>query len=155
MVDLDDSAPNRQEVIFLRELNRLGVRYMLVGLGAAVVQGADTMTQVLDFWFEQLGSPLIGEAAKIADGFYSPRMQPPMVGGEGLDRIDLVTHCDGLESFEEEYANTVALQVDDFEIRVLKLERVIASKLAADRPKDRAVLDQLKTALAVIDSLKG
>ena len=92
---------------------------------------------------------------QVAGGFYSPRMQPPMVGGEGLARIDLVTQCDGLGSFEEEYANTVALQVDDFEIRVLKLERVIASKVAADRPKDRAVLDQLKTALAVIEALKG
>ena len=93
-----------------------------------------------------------GGAARAAGGFYSTRTQPPLVGGEGLDRIDIVTHCDGLDEFDVEYARTSALRIDDFEIRVLELRRIIASKEAADRPKDRAVLEQLRAALAAIDA---
>ncbi len=154
MANLSDSAFSDQEIVFLRELHHLGLRYILVGAGAAVVQGANTMTQDLDFWLDDNASPHIAAAAKAAGGFYSSRMQPPMVGGAGLDRIDLVTHCDGLGSFEQEYANTIALPMQDFEIRVLNLERVIASKIAANRPKDRAVLEQLRAALVVLESVE-
>jgi len=148
--DSDDNPFTEEERIFLRELAISGTRFVLVGLAAAVVQGADTVTQDLDFWFESPGAPAIGAAARAAGGFYSSRTQPPMVGGKGLERIDVVTHCDGLDEFSEEYENTSGLPIDDFEIRVLALGRVIASKEAADRPKDRAVLEQLRAALATI-----
>lgn len=148
MPDFDDSPLTEEERTFLRELTESGCRFMLVGLAAAVLQGADTTTQDLDWWFEPHSATAIRKAAAAAGGFYSSRMDPPTVGGEGLDRIDIVTHCDGLQSFDEEYENTISLTVDDFELRVLKLERVIKSKEAANRPKDRAVLEQLKATLA-------
>jgi len=152
---LDDTPFTEQERIFLGELSRSRTRFVLVGLAAAVVQGADTVTQDLDFWFESLDSPAIGAAARAAGGFYSTRTQPPLNRGEGLDRIDIVTHCDGLDEFDAEYANTSPLSVDDFEIRVLDLRRIIASKEAAGRPKDRAVLEQLRAALAAIGSSRA
>ena len=147
---MENNALNTQETTFLRELSKRGVRFILVGLGAAVAQGADTVTQDLDFWFEDISSPEIGNAAKAAGGFYSARSQPPMVGGDGLDRIDIVTHCDGLDDFATEYQNTIGLAVEEFELRVLELTRVIASKVAANRPKDKAVLEQLHAAQAAI-----
>ncbi|MBX3273893.1 MAG: hypothetical protein KF729_26750 [Sandaracinaceae bacterium] len=52
------------------------------------------------------------------------------------------------DDFATEYDGTRALEVEDFEIRVLDLARVIASKTAAARPKDLAVLEQLRAALA-------
>ena len=70
-----------------------------------------------------------------------------MLAGEGLDRIDVVTHCQGLKSFNAEYAKAVNLSVGDFSIKILPLERVIASKRAAGRPKDKAVLESLRAAL--------
>lgn len=78
-----------------------------------------------------------------------------MVGGPGLERIDFVTNCDGLDAFDEEVRRTILLQVEDVEIRVLELSRIIASKEAADRPKDRAVLEQLRATLAVVESKRG
>lgn len=71
-----------------------------------------------------------------------------MIGGRGLERIDVVTHCDGLEGFDAEYARTKALKLGEVELRVLDLERIIASKEAAGRPKDLAVLPALRAALA-------
>jgi hypothetical protein len=38
----------------VEELNRRGVRYLVVGVAAAVLQGATTATQDVDLWFEAL-----------------------------------------------------------------------------------------------------
>jgi len=146
----EDTPFTDQELALFRELNRRGVRFVLVGLSAAVLQGADTTTQDLDLWFESLSDPAIEEAARAAGGFYATRTQPPILAGEGLDRIDVVTHCDGLDDFEHEIANTTLVDVGGAELRVLDLERIIASKEAAGRDKDRAVLPQLRAALAAL-----
>ena len=70
-----------------------------------------------------------------------------MIAGEGLDRLDVVTHCDGRKTFATEYAKAVDLPIADFTIKILPLERVIASKRAAGRRKDKAVLEALRAAL--------
>lgn len=143
-----DSPFTEEELALFRALDRGGVRYILVGLSAAVVQGADTVTQDLDLWFAPGSQEALATAARAAGGFYAARMEPPMIGGRGLERIDVVTHCDGLEPFDTEYERTLPLRVEDIEIRVLELSRIIASKQAARRPKDQAVLEQLRAALA-------
>jgi hypothetical protein len=73
-----------------------------------------------------------------------------MIAGEGLDRIDVVTRCQGLKRFDAEYAKAVDLPVADFSIKILPLERVIVSKRAAGRPKDKAVLESLRAALVAL-----
>jgi hypothetical protein len=136
------------ELVFLRELTRAQSRFVVVGLGAAVLQGADTVTQDLDLWFHSLGDPAIAAAARKAGGVFVTRSSPPMIAGEGLDRIDLVIHCDGLKSFNAEYKKAIDLPIADFSIKILPLERVIASKRAAGRPKDLAALEALRATLA-------
>ena len=132
-------------------LNRHSVRFMLVGMSAAVLQGADIATQDLDLWFESLTGQGIVEASQEAGGFFAARMRPPMIGGPGLERIDVVTGCDGLDAFMDEYASGKTIVVDGSSLVVLPLERVIASKVVANRAKDRAAIEQLKTALAVVN----
>jgi len=148
--DFEDDPLTGAERTFLRALSNKKVRFLLVGMSAAVLQGADVATQDLDLWFESLDAPEIGKAAALAGGFYATRMQPPMVGGAGLERIDLVTQCSGLEPFDVEYRGAIAIPIGDLRLRVLPLERIIANKTAADRPKDRAALEQLRAALAVL-----
>ncbi len=155
MPDYEDDPLTEAERIFLRTLSEKNVRFLLVGLSAAVLQGADTATQDLDLWFESPDTPELSRAAVLASGFYDARMQPPMVGGTGLERIDLVTHCDGLDLFDVEYRSAIAVSIGDLELRVLPLERIIASKTAANRPKDRAALEQLRAALAVQREIEG
>ena len=147
MPDSSDFPLSDAELAFLRELVRGGTRFLVVGVGAAVLQGADAVTQELDLWFESLGDPAIAKAASAAGGVFAARTSPPMITGEGLDRLDVVTHCDGLKNFAAEYAKAVDLTVADFAIKILPLERVIASKRAAGRPKDKAVLEALRAAL--------
>lgn len=134
----------------LQALNSLRVRYLLVGMGAALIEGAHGTTQDLDLWFGSIDPARLGEAARRAGGFYLSGMgpQPPAFGGEGLDRIDLVLSAQGLGPFDDEYARAREYVVDDVPLRVLPLERVIVSKKAANRAKDAAQLPLLEAALA-------
>jgi hypothetical protein len=146
-----DLAFSNAERDFLRALGDLGVRYMVVGLGAAVLQGADTVTMDVDLWFENRADPRIAEAANRAGGVWVAGhfgAMPPMLGGEMGDRFDVVLTVSGLSSFEAESSNVRFIEVDGITLPVLALSRVIASKRAAGRPKDLAVLPALEAALA-------
>jgi predicted nucleotidyltransferase len=152
---MQGSALSPAERRFLEALNDRGVRFMVVGLGAAVLQGATVATNDIDLWFENLGDPRITEAAREAGGLYAPGsfgMQPPTIGGDQLgDRFDVVTHMHGLGSFAEEWANSREVDVDGIPVRVLSLSRVVESKRATGRAKDVAVLPALEAALAAIE----
>lgn len=124
---------------------------MIVGLGAAVLQGANSATRDIDLWFEDTLDPRIRDAVEEAGGIWvsgSFGMRPPQIGGTPLgDRLDVVTHMHGLGRFSEELANCVELEVDDLLLPVLRLERIIASKRATGRPKDLAAIPALEEAL--------
>jgi predicted nucleotidyltransferase len=150
------SALTDAERTLFEALNRRGVRYMLVGLSAAVLQGANTGTRDIDIWFEDTSDPRIGEAVSEANGIWVSGafgMRPPQIGGDAIgDRVDVVAHMHGLGKFEEELANTLEVNVDGIPLRVLKLERIIASKRASGRKKDVAVIPSLEEALAAVES---
>jgi hypothetical protein len=142
------------ERALLDGLRALGVRYLIVGMGAALLEGAPGTTQDLDLWFGPIDPVKVGEAARKAGGFYTAGfgMQPPAIGGEGLDRVDVVSSASGLGSFEDEYDAAQEYELDGLRVRVLPLARVIASKRAANRPKDVAQLPILEAALAAKES---
>jgi hypothetical protein len=148
---LDGLPVSEQEIQLLRELTNAGVPFMLVGLGAAVVQGADAVTKDLDLWFRSISDPGLAEVAQKIGAAFIWRNNPPLFSGPGLDDIDVVIQCDGLLDFDSEYTSAldVAL-VPGLIVKVLPIDRVLASKRAADRPKDRAVLPALEAAIAAI-----
>ncbi len=139
------------EKALFEALEGLGVRYLIVGMGAALLEGATGATQDLDLWFGSIDPIRVGEAAKRAGGFYTAGhgLQPPLIGGEGLDRIDLVMTADGLRAFDAEYAGSKEHDLDGVRVRALPLDRVIASKRASNRPKDKAQLPILEATLAL------
>ena len=146
---MDDFALTSAERALLAALNLRGVRYLLIGLGAAVLQGAPVSTQDLDLWLEHPGDEAVRQAAADAGGFWIPAfgMQPPGMGGNGLERIDVVLTAHGLADFESEYAKAPEYMIDDVPVRVLPLERIIASQRSTNRPKDLAALPALEAAI--------
>jgi hypothetical protein len=150
---LDACVLTDAERRFLAELEERGVRYMIVGLTAASLQGANTTTVDIDLWFETAADPRIREAAAAAGGHWVSGfgMMPAHLGGVLGDRFDVVLHMSGLEPFEQEYAHSVGMSVEGVAVRVLSLDRILISKRAADRPKDRAVIPALEEALAAIE----
>jgi predicted nucleotidyltransferase len=146
---VDDFALTPAERLLLEALQRRGVRFVIVGMGAAVLEGAPLATQDLDLWIEQVGDERVRLAAEDVGGFWISGfgMQPPAFGGEGLERIDIVLTVHGLEGFATEYQRCVEREVDGLRLRVLPLERVIASKQALKRAKDIAQLPALEATL--------
>lgn len=150
---MDGFALTSAERALLLALGRRGVRYIVVGLGAAVLQGAPMSTQDVDLWIERPGDDPVRQAAADAGGFWlSPHgMQPPAFGGEGLERVDVVLTAHGLEDFATEYALALDQDIDGIPVKVLPLERIIASKRATNRPKDLAALPALEATLRARD----
>ena len=153
MAAFDAASLTEGERAFLSALSELGVEYLLVGMSAALLQGARGATEDIDLWFRDLDDPRIGEAARRAGGFWVTRAAPPLLGGMG-ERFDVVMNMSGLPDFAQEYAGAMELTLEGVPLRVLPLARIIASKRAANRTKDKAVLSALELAIKIIEKLK-
>jgi predicted nucleotidyltransferase len=148
----DFSALTAGERALLEALNGHHVRFLLVGLSAAVLQGANTATRDIDLWFADTSDPRLRDAIREANGIWISGTfgaRPPQIGGDAVgDRLDVVVRMDGLGTFDEEYARSVAMTIDGIVLRVLPLERIIVSKRASARAKDLAAIPALEEALA-------
>lgn len=138
------------ELRILRSLAEHNVRFLIVGLSAAALQGAPVVTQDVDLWVEDLSDPRFREALRAVDATYvAPLLyNPPMIVGPDTEPFDIVVGMSGLRSFTEEYASSLEFPLGESRIRVLPLDRIVASKAAANRPKDQLVLPVLRDVLA-------
>jgi hypothetical protein len=75
-------------------------------------------------------------------------MMPAALGGPLGDRFDLMLHMSGLGSFHDEYKDARTITVEGITVQLLPLSRILASKRAANRPKDQAVIPALEEAVA-------
>jgi hypothetical protein len=141
---------NASELRFLRALLRRKVRFMVVGLSAAALQGAPVVTQDVDLWFEDLNDPGIRAALREVDGAYAPPslQNPPMFIGDAVELFDIVPTLHGLATFAEEWRNCVNVTLGRQKLKVLRVDRILASKRAANRAKDRLAIPVLEDSLA-------
>jgi len=148
----DSSIFGERETEFLRELVRQKVEFMVVGLSAAALQGAPVVTQDIDLWFRTLSDPGIERALKKVRGVYVPPTAStgPMFAGRGIELFDIVLRMDGLGGFDEEKKHAIKVPLGRLKVLVLSLERVIASKKAAGREKDKIMLKVLADALIAV-----
>ncbi len=146
---MEDFALTPAERRLFHALTVKGVRFIIIGMGAAVLEGAPFATQDLDVWFPSIDDERIREAAREAGGFWVSGfgMQPPAFGGDDLSRIDVVLTAHGLDPFDVEYERAIEREIEGTVLRVLPLERVIASKRSTGRAKDLAQLPVLETTL--------
>ncbi len=147
----DSSTPlTPAESAFLAELEARGVRYLVVGMSAALMQGVRGATEDFDLWFEDPSDPRIGEAARALGGFFVTRSQPPMLGGAFAERFGVVTHMSGLPDFAHEFEGALTVTLGATHLRVLPLPRILHSKRAANRAKDQLAIAQIEQTLAVL-----
>ena len=136
-----DSILTDAERRFVHELEARGIRYLIVGMSAALLQGARGATEDIDIWFEDVTDPRIPEAVRAAGGI--------------RERLDVVTRVDGLDDFATELAGAVREMVDDVTLPLLPLRRILVSKLAAGRSKDLAAIHSIEDAVLVTDLRKS
>ena len=141
-----------KEAQFLRELVRHKVDFMIVGLSAAALQGAPIVTQDVDLWFRDLADPGIKKALKkVKASYISPvETNPPMFVGTAVKLFDIVLHMHGLGPFEKEIIHCLRIPLGRQKVPVLSLDRIIKSKKATGRQKDKLVLPVLADTLTVI-----
>ncbi len=140
------------ELRLLAALLRHRVRFLVVGLSAAALQGAPVVTEDIDLWFQDLSDPKLALALRSVGAAYVPPfgLNPPMLGDPGSELFDVVIRMDGLEAFNEEWRRALSVKVGKLRLKVLPLERILTSKQAANRPKDQRVIAVLQNALLTL-----
>lgn len=137
---------------FISSLNKYGVRYVLVGGMAVILNGYVRTTGDLDVWVEKteenyqlivqafatFGMPLFDMTKqRFLDKEYD-------VWSFGRDpvRIDLMTDVKGL-SFQEAYSAASYYTEEDVTFRFLSIRHLIEAKQASGRHRDKDDIEQL------------
>jgi hypothetical protein len=146
-----------REIAFLAALRAARVEFLVVGLSAAALQGAPVVTRDVDLWVRDVADLKFLAVLKRFGAAYVPPLglNPPMIVGKRIDVFDLVVSMQGLNSFAAEYRRSRDIDVGTTTVRVLPLDRIIVSKRAVNRPKDRAVLPVLEDVLRTIKEARS
>jgi predicted nucleotidyltransferase len=135
-------------------LNAEKLEAVLIGNMAAALHGAPVTTIDVDFLFRRtranlnklkavagrLGARIMRPYYPLSDLFQLQREQDAL-------QVDFMGHIDGIASFESLRSRARRFEIGGHPLLVADLRDIIASKRAAGRPKDKAVLDILKMTL--------
>ena len=137
-----------------RRLQEVGLEAVLIGNAAAALQGAPVTTVDFDFLFRKtprnlrkLKALARRLRATILRPYYPASDMYRLVRDDDGLQLDFMATIHGLRSYEGVRDRAVPIEVAGSVLRVAALADIIRSKRAANRPRDRAVLDVLETAL--------
>jgi hypothetical protein len=129
---------------------RHGVRYLFIGKSGAILLGFPDTTQDADLFAERSAEngQALATALKELGFALTDSQENDIVGGKdfvqlktGPFDLDLIFAPDGLESFAEAWERHI--DVEGFP--VCHIDDIIASKVAANRRKDRESLPRLQS----------
>jgi hypothetical protein len=138
---------------FLQALDQQKIPSILIGMMAAVEQGAPLATLDYDFWVD-LSKRKVGRIYEIVQKCGGTLIAPTFYELKDGTQVNVVFEPSGLRSFSTEYARCRVVRLEGCDIRVLPLSRVIASKEAAGRDKDQSALPVLKRTLKLKQKLE-
>ena len=127
---------------------------VLIGNAAAALQGSPVTTMDLDFMFRKTAGNLT-KLRRVADDLDAVVLHPYYPASElyrvlrerdGL-QFDFMAKVDGIRSFESLRSRAASTRFGRYDLKVASLADIIASKKAANRPQDRAVLPILRRTL--------
>src|SRR5579863_3961115 len=135
-----------------RTLRESGLEAILIGNAAAALQGAPVTTLDLDFFFRMTPGNLrklkaVARAlgAVILKPYYPASDLLRVVADDDSLQLDFMPTIHGVRSYNAVRSRAAYLGIGGEQILVASLSDIIASKRAANRPRDRAVLDVLTT----------
>ncbi|MDX6766833.1 MAG: hypothetical protein SFU85_08575 [Candidatus Methylacidiphilales bacterium] len=131
---------------FIQALEQEKIPLILIGMMAAVEQGAPLSTIDYDFWVD-LPKRQVVRLYQVVQRLGGTLVAPTYYELRDGTQVNVVFEPTGLRSFAAEYANCRLSRLGACRIRVLPLSRVIASKEAAGREKDLSTLPVLKRTL--------
>ena len=127
---------------------------ILIGNAAAAIQGAPVTTLDFDFMFRET-APNLAKLKEFATHLNAVILGPyypvsklyRVVNDERGLQADFMPVIHGVKSFNSLRARAGKVDLGGYPLRVAHLADIIASKRAAGRPRDKAVLDILEAAL--------
>jgi predicted nucleotidyltransferase len=147
----------------LEALTQAGVEFVVVGGVSAVLQGVPVVTQDLDLCYRRTPENVRRLASALRP--FHPKLRglpegvPNVVDDrtfqmganftldlEGED-LDLLAEMSGIGGYDDVAPTVIELEVEGRRVQVLPLERLIATKRAAGRAKDLAMLPLLEATL--------
>ena len=138
---------------FLTALRAERIDCILIGAMAAIEQGAPLMTVDYDFWV-RLPERQYVRILTIVDRLGGTIRAQTLYELSDGTQVNAVFQPNGLRSFETEWKGCRMGRLEGVPLRILPLRRVIASKRAANREKDLAVLPILERTLRLATRLQ-
>jgi hypothetical protein len=146
---LDDERDLHPLTALFGSLQAEKIRFMIVGMSAAIMQGAPGTTLDYDIWVDLPPRAYI-RVVNICRGLGAEVFSNQFVELNGLP-IDFVYEPNGLKSFRTELRGAIRMDWQGIEVAVLPLKRIIAAKEFIGRDKDLAHLPILRTVLRNLD----
>jgi len=127
--------------------NKMNIEYMIVGGASAAIQGFNIVTQDIDLYVDKT----IENKEKLKIALKKLGFKLSVKDVENIDKgkdfiqfnkpyeLDIMFAPDGFENYDE--AKKYKIKKDQFSL--MSLDGIIKSKKAANRPKDKAVLQLL------------
>lgn len=148
-----------------RRLTDAGVEFVVVSGVSAVLQGVPFVTQDLDLCYRRTADNIKRLAAALAPLKPRPRGLPadvPTFFDErtiqmgcnftlevGDEHLDLLGEMSAIGGFDQIIGDVCEVEIGGVRLKVLSLAHLIATKEAANRPKDHAVLPTLRAFLGI------
>jgi hypothetical protein len=148
-----DATPLLGEIA--RRLNDVHLEAVLIGNAGAALQGAPVTTVDFDFLFRKTTRNL-AKLKQVANALQATILRPYYPASDlyrivrdddGL-QVDFMSTVHGIRSFAGARDRSMRIEVGGAPILVASLSDIIASKRAARRPRDLAVLDILEASRA-------
>ena len=135
-------------------LTQAGIEAIIIGNSGAALNGAPVTTLDIDIFVRNINKlrEKIKYAAKILKGSYIPSESEltntcKIINEEEDIYIDIIDSPDGIKSFASVRSRSTLVKFGNSKIYVAALKDIIASKKAANRPKDKAVMEILEKTL--------
>jgi len=140
---------------FIQALTNNHVKYVLVGGYSVILHGHTRTTGDLDIWVEKSESnyDLLVQAfnefgLSLFDMTKSNFLSNPQLDvftfGRPPVSIDIITSIKGCV-FDQVFNNSLIIEIEGIEIRLIRLNDLLVAKKAANRPKDNDDINHLET----------
>ena len=137
----------------LEALEAEKIRFILIGMSAAVVQGVMETTLDVDLWIDLPARDYM-RVQRIAAGVGAVIAANTVCYLEDGTPVNFIFSVDGLASFDRELEHTERCRFHGKKIPVLKLERILKSKESIRRDKDLPHIIHIRNLLRCRRALK-
>jgi len=139
----------------LEALETENIRFMLIGMSAAIVQGVMETTLDADFWVDLAPRQYMRVQNIARDAGCTVAANTVVYTLDGTPVNFVFGEVGGLGSFKQELRHTQKMVFREKKIPVLKLERILKSKEAIRRDKDLPHIIHIRELLRCRRALKS